>query len=383
MVGDADRGKPLARRSFPGMRPSAPSPLLLLLALAAPAAAVELAPGLDFGGFAEGFVTAARTEAGNPHHPADRSAGETDTGVDFRSDALLWAAYRVDEFSLRLDIDLFDKSPWFHQTTSGPERDAPILLEQAFIDWRQGPNLTLRVGRFRNTWLGWEGFHTPDLLRVVHSAAWEWNVQNHSLKPNQPFLSDGVGALMSTDDGRWHLETYVVNQVLGSTDDRRGLDKGLGASLWTQAAGVGRFELGTAWDPRSTNGPGGRGVHATAIDLNADITTWRDLGWTLAGDVQFHDHPDLTIGTTRYGDDLTAVAVAAYAFTPTISASLMLDYVERGFAESRNEVIETAVALLTRPHRRVRLNVELSDWHETADDADALSAAAVLLLALP
>lgn len=146
-------------------------------------------------------------------------------------------------------------------------------MEQAFIDFEQNSVVTWRGGRFQTTWLGWEGFHTADLWRVNHSAAWDWNVQNHSLKPNKPFVSDGVGLLTRTPDGVWGAEFYVIDDLLGDGDTTRGSDKAMGVSFCARKGDLGRLELGLSYDPRSvTNGTAGGDSHAFAIDLNADVT---------------------------------------------------------------------------------------------------------------
>lgn len=349
----------------------------LLLLIAATAPAVELAPGLSIGGYGEAFARGESREAGNPKHSTTRQLGETDNSIDFSSDAALKVAYSVDRFKLRVDVLVYDRPPF-------KEPDSPVLLEQAFIDFIQNPNVTWRAGRFQNTWLGWEGFHTQEMWRVNHSAAWDWNVQNHSLKPNKPFVSDGVGALFSTDDGLDRVEVYVVNDVLGDGDDARGTDKAVGASFSSAFPQIARVELGLAYDPRSTaSGAGNDSTGAFAVDLNTDITAWKDRGWFFATEAQYHVHPQLTVGTERYGNDLILLAMANYAFTPELSTTLMVDWVERGFSTDGNEVLETAVAVLTRPHAQVRFNAEAFYWDEAAKRSDAFGVAAVALVALP
>ena len=351
------------------------APFLLFIATTLPA--VELAPGLSIGGYAEGYVRAGTFEANSPRHSPDDHLGETDHELDFSGDAALKMAYLIDRFRLRLDVLAYNEAPFKNP-------DKRILIEQAFVDFDQNPNLTWRGGRFQNTWLGWEGFHTPEMWRVNHSAAWDWNVQNHSLKPNTQFVSDGVGALFSTDDERYHAEVYIVNDVLGDADDKRTIDKGFGISLSTIIPQTARVELGLAYDPRSTaTGAGDSSAHAFAIDLNTDITALKDRGWFFATEVQFHHHPQLTVGTTRFGNDLILLAMANYAFTQEVSTTVMVDYVDRGFAASENEILETAVAVLTRPHQRVRLNAEMFYWAESAQNADSYGAAAVALISVP
>ncbi len=350
-------------------------PLLLMLSAALPA--VELAPGFSLGGWGEAFARDETLQENHPRHSTTTQLGETENSVDFAAGAAIKAAYVIDRFKLRMDIVFTDKPQFV-------EPDSPVLLEQAFIDFNQNQNLTWRAGRFQTTWLGWEGFHTAELWRVNHSAAWDWNVQNHSLKPNKPFLSDGIGMLLSTADDRWHAEAYVVDDLLGDGDDTRGNDKAAGASLWTRIPAVGRVELGAGYDPRSTNAGAGNGdTHAFAIDLNADITGLRDKGWFFAVEGQWHHHPDLTVGDTLYGNDLVLLAMANYAFTEKVSGTVMLDYVERGFEADDNEIMEYALAVLTRPHQQVRFNGELFYWDESAEHADAWGGAMVINLALP
>ena len=351
------------------------TPCLLFLAAALPA--VELAPGLSIGGYAEGYVRAGTFEANNPHHSPDDNIGETDHELEFSGDAALKVAYHVDRFRLRLDVLAYSEAPFV-------DPDRRFLIEQAFVDFEQNANLTWRGGRFQNTWLGWEAFHTPDMWRVNHSAAWDWNVQNHSLKPNTLFVSDGVGALFSTDDSRYHAEFYITRYVLGDADDKRTIDKGFGTSLWTVIPQTARVELGLAYDPRSTAaGAGETSAHAFAVDLNTDIFAFKEHGWFFATEAQFHHHPKLTVGPTRYGSDLILLAMANYAFTPEVSTTVMVDYVERGFAASDNEILETAVAILTRPHHLIRLNAEVFYWSESAENADSYGAAAVALISVP
>jgi hypothetical protein len=325
-------------------------PVLLFLTATLPA--VEVVPGLSFGGYAEGFARDGHFESGNPH------ATDADDHPEISGDAAFLLAYRRDRLRARVDVLAYTDAP-FH------DPDSHVLIEQAVVDFEHTGNLTWRGGRFQNTWLGWEGFHTPEMWRVNHSAAWDWNVQNHSLHPNTQFVSDGAGALLSTDDGRCHAEFYVVRNVLGTGDDKRAI------------------ELGLAYDPRSTAAGDGTAAHAFAIDLNTDITALRERGWFFACEAQFHQHPALTVGTQRYGNDLVLLAMANYRFIPEVSATLMVDYVERGFAAADNEILETAVAVLTRPHDLVRLNAEAFYWAESAANADSYGVAAVALIAVP
>ncbi len=339
--------------------------------------AVELAPGLAVGGWGEAFARGESREANNPKHSPDRQLGSTDNSIDFAAGAALKAAYTVDRFHLRVDVLINDK-PQFASS------DSTVLLEQAFIDFRANSQVTWRAGRFQNTWLGWEGFHTADLLRVNHSAAWDWNVQNHSLKPNKPFVSDGVGLLLATADDQHHAEFYVVNDALGDGNDTRGTDKAVGASFWSRLTDFGRTELGLCYDPRSVaSGVGQPDTGAFAVDLNTDVTAWQDQGWRFAFETQFHNHPQLTVGGVRYGNDLIVLGAANYAFAPDLSGTLMVDWVERGFEAAGNEVLETAIALLARPHPQVRFNTEAFYWKEKGERADAIGLAAVLNVAFP
>ena len=203
------------------------------------------------------------------------------------------------------------------------------------------------------------------------------------MKPNTQVVSDGVGALFSTDDERYHAEVYIVNDVLGDADDKRTIDKAFGISLSTIIPQTARVELGLAYDPRSNaTGAGDSSAHAFAIDLNTDITALKDRGWFFATEVQFHHHPQLTVGTTRFGNDPILLAMANYAFTQEVSSTVMVDHVDRGFAASENEIVETA-AVLNRPHQRVRLNAEVFYWAESAQNADSYGAAAVALISVP
>lgn len=348
---------------------------LLLMAAALPA--VELAPGFSLGGWGEALAQGEVHQAGNPKHSTTSDLGETEKDIDFHASAALRLAYAVDRFKVRADVLFYDAPPFKNS-------DSPVLLEQAFIDFQQTGQVTWRAGRFQTTWLGWEGFHTAEEWRVNHSAAWDWNVQNHSLKPNQPFLSDGVGLLLSTADQRYHAEFYVVNDVMGNGDDTSGTDKATGASFWTAIPDYGRIELGLCYDPRSVNsGAGNADSNTFAVDLNTDITKWRDRGWFFAAEAQFHNHPELRVGNVRYGDDLILLVMANYAFSDELSTTVMVDYVERGFEAKDNEVLETAIALLGRPHPQVRINGEVFYWNERADRADSYGAAAVINVQLP
>ncbi len=359
-------------------------PNLILLAVGAALPAVELAPRLGLGGHVAAGVDADLQQPAAPGHPGGRHAGENDLEVDFSAEALVFLNARYDGFALRADVVLHDESPYQEEDSAGDlHRAPPVRVEQVFADWSATEHLTVRAGRFRTTWLGWEGFHVTSLWRARHSAAWDWNVQNHSLGPNEPFVTDGVGLLVAGDDRRWGIEGYVADDLLGSTDDRSGTDLATGLSLWAMDPALGRIELGIAHDPRSTAGPDGGGVHSLAADLNADIRAFQEHGWFLAAEAQYHHHPDLTVGGETFGSDLVLLAMANYAFTPTLSATLMVDWVERGFEADDNEQLEVALALLMRPHPRARFHVEANAIDEAADDADSVGASMVVAVDLP
>lgn len=355
------------------------APLLTLLGLTITSGtAVELAPGLNFGGYGEAFARATAHEANNSQHAPTTQVGETDQNLDFTADAAFKMSYITGQWGLRVDVLIYSEPPFANSTNQ-------VLLQQAFIDFRQNDWLTWRGGRFQISWLGWEGFSTTELWRVNQSAAWQWNVQNHSLKPNSAFVADGVGSLLETADKRWLAEFYIVNSVLGNPDDKGGTDKALGAAFSTKIPNYGGIELGFAYDPRSTAaGPDQGSTHATALDLNTDCSAFRDeYGWFFAGEVQFHHHPELTFNNEVYGNDIVALVMANYAFTPEVSGTVMVDWVDRGINVDNNEVLEAAVALLTRPDRQVVFNSEIFYWSETADQADAWGAAAVVAVIIP
>ncbi len=348
------------------------------MTLAAALPAVELSPGsgLTLNGYGEAFTEVGNRQANNPHNTTFGTPGARDeTYIDFPSDLTLKIGYAYEDFVLRSDVIFASRDQYDGDN---------VLLEQCFIDWKADPLVTIRAGRFQNTWLGWEGFHTPELWRVNHSAAWEWNVQNHGLAPARPFLSDGIGAMFSVPDKPITAGVFVVDDVLGDGPGQRPADKAVGASVAWKPPGVGRFELGMAFDPKAVNnGSANTSDNAFAIDVNADITAFKSQGWFFAGEIQVHRHPTLTIAGEHYGNDLVALAMANYRFDPRVSGTFMIDYVERGFAAGSNEVIEFAVAVLTKPRKQVMLNGEIFYWNETANKADTVGAAAVLLLMLP
>ncbi len=77
------------------------------------------------------------------------------------------------------------------------------------------------------------------------------------------------------------------------------------------------------------------------------------------------------------------LVMANYAVTDQASITVMVDHVDRGLDLDDNEILEVAVALLTRPHKQVRFNLEVFHWDESADNADSYGAAAVILVELP
>ena len=354
-------------------------PLLLVLVGASTAIhAMEVAPGLDIGGYGEAFARLAEHEANSPHHSPTTQVGETDQVADFTADAQFKMAYRTDRWGLRVDVLIYSEPPFADSSNN-------VLLEQCYVEFHQNEWLTWRGGRFEITWLGWEGFHTTELWRVNQSAAWQWNTQNHSLMPNRAFVADGVGAITHTSDERWQAEFYIVNDVLGNPDDKAGTDKAIGSALSTKIPGYGRVELGMAYDPRSTFAGVGEGsAHATAVDLNTDCSAFRaEYGWFFAAEVQFNHHPSLTVNNEVYGNDLVALMMANYAFTPDMSGTIMVDGVDRGTHAEDNEVLEVALALLTQPDKQVIFNSEVFYWAETADQADQWGASAVVAVILP
>ncbi|MBA3709843.1 MAG: hypothetical protein H0W83_13600 [Planctomycetes bacterium] len=331
---------------------------------------VELVDGFTLGGYGEAFAQAGHRDQGSWRN----ESGGDEWYMHFPSDAAIKFGYHVDEFTLRADL-IASSQPQFGNTT---------LLEQAFVDWRSSSVLTMRAGRFQTTWLGWEGFHTPELWRVNHSAAWDWNVQNHGLGPARPFVTDGIGALLTAPDAPFTAQFFIADDLLGDAPGQKPSDKAVGASFAYKPKGIGRLELGLGFDPNSSITANGKGSNSFAIDLNADITAMQTKGWFFAGELQIHRHPKLAVGTQVYGNDLIALAMANYAFLPgKASATVMIDFVERGFSASRNEVMEYAVAVLTRPHRQVLLNGEVFYWDETARDSDSVGVAAVVLVNFP
>ncbi len=346
-------------------------PLLVAsAALALPA--LDVGDDLVIGGFVEGY--------GQYQH---RGAGAVDASIegsgedvaDASAQALVHATWVVDDFTGRIDI-VASSEPQFVDEGS-------VRLEQAVIDWQARETLTLRVGRFRNTWFGWEGFHTPEHWRVRFSAAWDWNVQNHSLLPNKPFVSDGAGLLWTDAQDRHGAEIYLVDDIFGDAAVPEGMDMAGGVSLWAKRPELGRAELAFAFDPRSSAGPAGRQVSTFGIDANAGLSAFRDQGWFFAAQVQWHHHPDLTVNGVTYGNDLILLAMANYEFMPRHSATLMIDWVERGVKADDNEVLEFALASVNRIGRHARANFEVFYWDESRDDADILGVAAVLNLELP
>jgi hypothetical protein len=350
------------------------TPVLTLVLLASTLRAVELAPDLEAGGFARGLALAEVRQPANPRHSASTDVGRDEQAIEFVGEAQVWTRYQIGNFRLR--ADLF--------ASSDPEWQTPVdtvLLEQAYVEGDFGWGIA-RIGRYRNTWLGWEGHHAPELFRVRHSAAWDWNVQNHALKPNQPFLSDGI-SVRTPDDGSLQAELHVVEDVFGDGDTTSSTDKAIGGAFRATDEEHGMIELGWAWDPNSTTAGPGRDVDAFGADLNGHWKGLQDAGWLFAAEVQFHHHPDLTVGGERFGNDLIVLGMARYDFDGKTSGTVMIDWVERGFAAPDNEVVEYALAVTHRPHPRVRLDAEVSYDDESADDADRYGVAVAATVMLP
>ena len=330
--------------------------------------------GLSIGGWGEAFARAEHREQfyrGNSK--VGTSAAETENVGDFSSDAMLKLSYRIDDFSLRADVLFFD------QQTYGSN----ILLEQAYIDWKTADWATVRAGRFQSTWIGWEGYHTADLWRVNNSAVWAWNIQDHGQLQKRPFLSDGVDIKLIAPDAPLTLDLLVVDDVLGDGPSTTGTDKAYGVSLAWSPADFGRIELGAVLDPHAMNNGDGTSSTGAAIDLNADITGLLDRGWFFAAEMQVHAHGELAPAGQPFGDAVMLLGMANYAFTESVSLTAMVDWVDRGHDLDDNEVLEYALAVLTRPGGHARLNTEVFYWNESADQTDAYGAAAVLQLSLP
>jgi hypothetical protein len=345
------------------------------IACAASASAVEVAgaPQMTIGGFAETSLEAVHYDRNAFRNP---NPGVEEGSIDFPSDVDLRLGYKADDITLRVDALAYSR----------PQFGDNVLLEQCFIDWKANSTLTVRAGRFQNTWLGWEGFHTPELWRVNHSAAWDWNVQNHgALGVPKPFLSDGVGAIVEVPDSGVTVQGFVVKDVLGDVPGEHPDQVAAGGSAALKVPHVGRFELGAAIDPNSTITQEGTGSTAIAVDANADITALREQGWFFGAELQVHRHPRLWVAGARWGNDLVALAMANYKLPnePRVSFTAMIDYVERGFAKDDNEVVEYAFAVLTKPRPGVLLNGEVFYWAETASQADQYGLAAVLCVLLP
>ncbi len=345
-----------------------------LLCVAGFASAVEVAPDVTSGGFGRGLGVAEVREAANSRHSPNANIGEREAAADFAGEGQLWVSYAVENYRMRVDIFASSDPEW-----AEPEGD--LILEQAFVDatFQAG---VVRIGRWRNTWLGWEGHHAPELTRVRHSAAWDWNVQNHALKPNQPFLNDGIG-LRTPDGVMLQAELNIVDDVLGDGDSAGPADKAIGGAFRAQEIETGMIELGWVYDPNSTTAGPGRDEDAFGIDLNGNWTGLREAGWFFAAEAQYHYHPDLTVVGQRYGNDLILLGLAQYTLTEQTSLSVMVDWVERGFSASDNEVLEYALSATHRPHPRVRLDAEISYDNESANDADRYGLAIAATVQLP
>lgn len=360
------------------------SSLLLLAAGAATLPALEIGPegsGLQIGGWGEAIVRGEHHDARNPKNSQAGLVGaEDEDDIDFSADALLKASYKVDQFSLRLDV-FISNEPQFDDADNDGNN---VILEQAFIDWKFHDRATLRAGRFLSTWIGWEGYHSPDLFRVNNSAVWSWNVRDHGQLKNRPFLSDGVSLALTAPEDPLTLSFFVVEDVLGDAPDAEGTDLAYGMNLTWAPHWLGQVELGAVYDAKSmTEGVGTGGADGAAIDFNVDITTWQDAGWFFAGEVQYHFHTHLSVTGPEFGDSLMWLVMANYSITNDVSLTLMVDRVDRGLDLDNNEILEVAVAVLTKPHKQVQLNFEVFHWDESAANADAYGAAAVLLVMLP
>lgn len=355
-------------------------PILPYMAgVAASLSAVEVGPpdsGLQIGGWGEAIARAEHHDRRNPNNSAAGtiSAADEDTVV-FSSDALLKIAYHVDQFSLRLDVFASNK-PQF-------DDDNNVILEQAYIDWKFDDLVTLRAGRFATTWIGWEGFHTPNLFRVNHSAVWSWNVRDHGELGNHPFVSDGMSLSFKAPEDPLTLSFFVVEDVLGDGPDAKGTDMAYGVNLTWSPAWLGQAEFGAVFDPNSMTEDGLTSSDGAALDFNLDVTALRDYGWFFAGEVQYHFHSHLSVNGPEFGDAFMWLVMANYAFTDKVSVTAMVDRVDRGMDLPNNEIFEVAFAVLTRPHQQVRLNFEVFHWDESAANADSFGAAAVILVELP
>ena len=351
--------------------------LVVVTLAAGSVSGMEVGPsgsGLSIGGWGEAFARGEHREAFNRNNSkAGTPAAATENAVDFSSQAMFKMSYRVDDFSMRADVLFFD------QQTYGSN----VLLEQAYLDWRTSDWATVRAGRFQTTWIGWEGYHTAELWRVNNSAVWSWNIQDHGQLKKRPFLSDGLDVKLTAPSAPVTLDLLIVDDVLGDGPSTTSADKAFGASLAWRPADIGRIELGAVLDPHAMNNGDGTSSTGAAVDLNIDITGLLDHGWFFAGEVQVHEHGDLAPAGSRFGEAVMLLGMANYAFTDKISVTAMIDWVDRGRALRDNEIVEYALAVLTRPGGQARLNAEVFYWDESADQADAIGAAAVLQLSLP
>lgn len=348
--------------------------LLALSALASTAMAVEVADGLSIGGFGEAFARAERHGGNNPKNTqAGLPTRRDESSIDFSSDLNLSLRYRHEDFTLKADVFVFDEAQFGDN----------VLLEQAFIDWQATDSLVVRAGRFRTNWLGWEGYRTPELWRVNNSAVWAWQVGNHGAPPLTPYLSDGVGIRWVPTDQPFTAEAYVVEDLLGEGPGQEASDVSFGGAVAWRPKGIGHLELGVGVDPNSQNDGDGTASTGAIVDLNGDLTAFRSSGWFFAAQVQYHEHSDLAVGGRRFGDSIMALAMAAYRIHPKVELTAMVDFVDRGIDVDDNEIMEYALAVLTKPRDRVRLNAEVFFWDESAANADAYGAAAVLLVHLP
>lgn len=355
------------------------SSLLLLLGGSALVSAVEVGPpgsGLLISGWGEALV---RAEHRDTNNPKNSGSGEDEDDINFSADALVKVAYNVDQFALRLDVFVTDEPQFDDDDNDGNN----VILEQAFVDWKFHDLATLRAGRFRSTWIGWEGYHTPELFRVNNSAVWSWNVRDHGQLENRPFLSDGVSLTLTAPEDPLTLGFFIVDDVLGDAPDAEGTDLAYGINLTWAPPWLGQLELGAVYDAKSMTEDLTSGSDGAAIDFNVDITTWQDQGWFFAGEVQYHFHTHLSVAGPEFGDALMWLVMANYSITDDVSLTLMVDSVDRGLDQDDNEIFEVAFAVLTKPHKQAQLNFEVFHWDESAPNADAYGAAAVLLIELP
>jgi hypothetical protein len=133
--------------------------LIPLLALPAVLPAFDLGgSGVTLSGYVETTGRIEQQQERNPHRQQRTSPG--DTWIDASGDLALKLGWRADRFRAKADLFAYSRAP----SADGQQ----VVLEQAFIDYEADEWLTVRTGRFQTTWIGWEGFHTPELWRVNH-----------------------------------------------------------------------------------------------------------------------------------------------------------------------------------------------------------------------